>query len=371
MNRAESVVRGIVVLADVEIGGNRAWDIQVNNTQFYERMLRDGSIAFGESYMDGWWDSERLDDLIFRLLRADLKHSISPLKLVFPVIMAKLVNRQRRSRAFNIGEHHYDIGNDLFQKMLDPRMVYTCAYWKDASTLGEAQEAKLDLICRKIGLQPGMTILDVGCGWGSFAKYAAEKYGARVTGVTVSKEQVELGRSLCDGLTVEFRLQDYRDMQGTFDRVVSIGMFEQVGAKNCRTFMRTVDRCLAKDGIFLLHTIGVNSRKEAVDPWIDKYIFPDGMLLTAAQIARGAEEIFVMEDWHSMGAHYDPTLMAWMANVDCYWDSLDHDKYDERFYRMWRFFLMSAAGAFRARFNELWQIVFTKSGIDGGYESIR
>ena len=371
MKSAESVIREIAVLADVQINGNRDWDIQVHNTQFYGRMLRDGSIAFGETYMDGWWDVKRIDDLMFRLLRADLEHRISPFKVIIPVLKSKLINLQSPRRAFRVGEHHYDLGNDLYQAMLDKRLTYTCGYWKAADDLDTAQEAKLDLVCRKIGLASGMTVLDIGCGWGSFAKYAAEKYGATVTGVTVSKEQIELGNTLCNSLPVELRLQDYRDVRGRFDRVVSLGMFEHVGVKNYRTYMKTVNRCLADDGIFLLHTIGVDLPKKAVDPWIDKYIFPGAALPTEVQINRAAESLFIMEDWHNFGAYYDPTAMAWMANIDRHWDGLDRNKYDERFYRMWKFFLLCNAGSFRVRRSQVWQIVYTKRGQIGGYESVR
>jgi cyclopropane-fatty-acyl-phospholipid synthase len=371
MKKDEKLIREFAALAGVEINGSRERDMQVLDTRFYSRMLRDGPFALGESYMDGWWDVASLDDLIFRFVRADLERRISPLKLILPVLKAKMFNLQHRGRAFRIGEHHYDLGNDLYRAMLDKRMTYTCGYWKGANDLDQAQEAKLELVCRKIGLQQGMTVLDIGCGWGSFARYAVEKYGVSVTGITVSKEQVELGRSLCEGMPVEFRLQDYRDVTGVFDRVVSLGMFEHVGVKNYGAYMQIVERSLADNGIFLLHTIGANEPRFARDPWTEKYIFPDSILPCAGQIARAAEGLFVMEDWHNFGTHYDPTLMAWMENCDRHWESLDQTKYDGRFYRMWKYFLLTAAGAFRARRNQLWQVVFTKRGLPGGLELIR
>jgi cyclopropane-fatty-acyl-phospholipid synthase len=371
MRNPEELIREIAALAGVGINGGREWDMQVRDQRFYTRLLRDGPYALGESYMDGWWDVPHIDDLICRLIRADLEHRISPFKFVFPVLKSRLFNLQRGRRAFTIGEHHYDLGNDFYRAMLDRRMTYTCGYWKAARDLDQAQEQKLDLVCRKIGLGPGMKVLDIGCGWGSLARYAAEEYGASVTGVTVSKEQVELGRSFCAGLPVEIKLQDYRDVQGTFDRIVSLGMFEHVGAKNYRAYMKKVKSCLADDGIFLLHTIGVKTTKHATSPWTNKYIFPNSMLPTAAQIARAAEGLFVLEDWHSFGTHYDPTLMAWMANLDRNRDRLDHNIYDDRFFRMWKYFLLSSAGAFRACRNQLWQIVLSKGGLPGGCESIR
>jgi len=277
---------------------------------------------------------------------------------------------QSKHRAFEIGEKHYDLGNELFQNMMDKRMVYSCAYWNDAQTLDDAQDNKLDLICRKLGLQPGMKILDIGCGWGSYAKYAAEKYKVKVIGITVSKEQVDLGRILCAGLPVEIRLLDYRDLDDKFDHIVSVGMIEHVGYKNYRTYMEVVHRCLKDDGLFLLHTIGGNKSVTSVDPWMNKYIFPNGMLPSIKQLGSAIEGLFVMEDWHNFSADYDKTLIAWHKNLEENWDKIKSN-YEERFHRMWDYYLLSCAGSFRARRNQLWQIVLSKKGILGGYKSIR
>jgi cyclopropane-fatty-acyl-phospholipid synthase len=273
-----------------------------------------------------------------------------------------LVNHQKTSRAYEVGVRHYDIGNDLYRAMLDSRMVYTCGYWKDARNLDEAQEAKLDLVCRKVGLKPGMKVLDLGCGWGSFARYAAERYGAEVVGVTVSKEQVELGNSLCSGLPVDIRLQDYRSVKGKFDRVVSIGIMEHVGYKNYRTYMEVVDHTLKDDGIGFFHTIGGNVSVKIGNPWTTKYIFPNGQIPSIAQLGKAMEGLFVMEDWHNIGPDYDRTLMAWHESFEQSWPGLK-DRYSERFRRMWRFYLLSSAGAFRSRSVQLWQVVMTKPGL--------
>jgi cyclopropane-fatty-acyl-phospholipid synthase len=262
-----------------------------------------------------------------------------------------------------VGQKHYDLGNDLYTAMLDKRLNYTCAYWKNARNLDEAQEAKLELVCRKIGIHPGMRILELGCGWGSFAKYAAEKYNASILGVTVSKEQVALGMELCKGLPVELRMQDYREVTGTFDAVISIGVMEHVGYKNYGEYMRVVDRCLKENGIAFVHTIGGNQSYTTGEPWTDKYIFPNGLLPSMAQLSKAMEEKFVMEDWHNIGPNYDPTLMAWHANFEKAWPDLKKN-YDDRFYRMWRYYLLSSAGAFRARNQQLWQIVFTRQGTE-------
>jgi len=370
---SRDIIAGLLSAADIEIGGAREWDIQVHDDRFYRRVLSGGSLALGESYMDGWWDCEVLDQFFCRILGAGLDKRVKGLKNVLWLgFRAWVTNMQGKRRAYNIGEKHYDLGNDLYQAMLDRRLNYSCAYWNGARDLDEAQEAKLELSCRKLGLEPGMSVLDIGCGWGAFAGYAAEKYGVKVTGITVSREQVALGRKMCLGLPVDIKLQDYRDLSGRFDRIISIGMIEHVGFKNYRTYMDVVDRCLAGDGLFLLQTIGNNTSGRRGDPWMDKYIFPDGMLPSPAYLARAAEGLFVTEDWHNFGTHYDRTLMAWQANFVRNWDRLSRDgKYDGRFYRMWTYYLLSCAGAFRARKSQLWQIMLSKNGVRGGYVSVR
>ena len=356
---------------DIRIDGDRPWDIQVHNEEFYARALNQGTLGLGESYVDGWWDAEELDGFFFKLIRNDPGESIRKNWRTQATLVSQFVlNRQRWSKRYEVGEKHYDTGNDLFQIMLDKRMAYSCAYWKGAETLDEAQEAKLDLVCRKLQLEPGMKVLDIGCGWGSFSKFAAEKYGVSVVGINNSKEQAALGRELSQGLPVEIRLQDYREVTGTYDRVVSIGMFEHVGPKNYRTYMEVVDRCMADDGIFLLHTLGSNKFLRTPDLFTEKYIFPGGVLPTIRQISGSIEGLFTMEDWHNIGSHYDRTLLSWYENFNAGWEQL-RPKYGDRFYRMWKYFLHTFAGASRARSNQVWQIAMMKKGMLGGYESVR
>ena len=370
-NRYREVLQEFLKPADVRLNGERKWDIQINNDGFYSKILTGGSLAFGETYMDGWWECDALDELFYRLQRAMLKKKIKrPSKSIWSLFRAKSLNLQSRSKVVNVGGSHYNRTRELYQTMLDKRMIYSGAYWKSAADLDEAQEAKLDLICRKIMLEPGIRILDIGCGWGGFAKYAAENYGVEVVGITVSEEQFKLGSEMCEGLPVELRLQDYREIDEKFDRIVSVGMFEHVGAKNYRTFMKSVRRCLVPDGIFLLHTIGALTTNKLFDPWINKYIFPDSLTPSASQLCEAAESLFVMEDWHNFGIDYDKTLMEWYANFQNGWDSLK-SQFDERFYRMWRYYLLSSAGSFRARSSQLWQIIFSIDGVKGGYESVR
>ena len=359
---AETLVRELFGLAGVHIGGPGPGDIQVHDPRFYGRLLRDASIGLGESYMDGWWDTDALDLLIEKILRAGLQDRVTgSARLRLLTAKAVVLNLQAASRSGRSVEAHYDIGNDLYTRMLDPRMVYSCAYWKNSSTLAEAQEAKLDLVCRKLGLEPGMRVLDIGCGWGGLAAFAAERYGCSVVGITLSKDQLALGREMWKHLDVDLRLADYRTVSGTFDRVASIGMMEHVGPKNHRRFMQIVHRCLADDGIALIHTISGRRSRRHGTPFVEKYIFPNAVSPSLAQLGTATEGLFALEDLQNIGPDYERTLLAWWENFDRAYPDLKH-AYDERFYRMWTFYLLAAAGAARARDAQVFQLVLTKVG---------
>ncbi|HEX5063095.1 MAG TPA: cyclopropane fatty acyl phospholipid synthase [Kofleriaceae bacterium] len=359
---AESFVRELFGLAGIEIGGHAPGDIRVHDPRFYERVLRDASVGFGEAYMEEWWETDALDVTIDKIMRANLKQKITgSWRMRALTVKAVMLNLQAKARSGASVEAHYDIGNDLYTRMLDQRMVYTCAYWDKAKTLQEAQEHKLDLVCKKLGLEPGMKVLDLGCGWGGLASWAAEKYGCTVLGVTLSKDQVSLGNQLWKHLPVELRLSDYRDVKGTYDRVVSIGMMEHVGPKNHRTMMETIDRCLKPEGVALVHTIANNRSLRHGTPFIEKYIFPNAVAPSLAQIGRAMEGLFVCEDLHNIGPDYDPTLMAWWDNFDRTYSEISH-RYDRKFYLMWKFYLLAAAGASRSRDGQLYQVVMTKTG---------
>jgi len=358
----------LLSLADVAVNGHRPWDIRVHNDNFYPTVLKCGSLGLGESYMDGWWDVPQLDEFICRVFKANLQDRVISVQDYLFYLQALVLNEQCPKRAYEVGEKHYDIGNDLYERMLDKHMIYSCGFWKNASTLDEAQEAKLDMVCRKLELKPGMRVLDIGCGWGGMAQFAAQNYGVEVIGITISKEQAALARERCAELPIEIRLQDYRNLSETFDRILSLGMFEHVGYKNYRTFMKKVRSLLKEDGLFLLHTIGVNRSQKTIDSWIQKYIFPNAVLPSAKQITAAVEGVFVLEDWHNFGADYDKTLMHWYKNFHSNWHTLKK-KYDERFFRMWKYYLLTCAGSFRARSNQLWQIVLSPRGIPGGYRA--
>jgi cyclopropane-fatty-acyl-phospholipid synthase len=358
----------LLAQADVRLDGERDWDLQMHDPRLPGRLVVQGSLGLGESYMDGWWDARSLDGLLYRLLEAHLDERVRGLSALIDGLRAHLFNLQTRSRSFVVGKRHYDLGNDLYAAMLGRRLVYSCGYWREAETLDEAQVAKLDLVCRKLGLQPGMRILDIGCGWGEALKFAAERYGVSGVGVTVSHEQAEFARQLCTGLPIEIRVQDYRALMAggeKFDRIFSIGMFEHVGAKNYRRYFEVARACLPADGLFLLHSIGNNVSQHYTDPWIARYIFPNSMLPSAAQIAKAVEGLFVLEDWHGFGPDYDRTLQAWRTNIETAWQRLPD--YDERFRRMWRFYLAASMASFRARRIQLWQLVLSPRGIRGGY----
>ena len=360
--KEKTIIRNLLSKADIAINGSHPWDVQVRDDRFYQRVLSEGELGLGESYMDGWWDCEAMDQFFYKALKARLHEKLKPnLATLYFILKAKLANRQKTSRAGTVAKEHYDLGNDLYKAMLDQRMNYTCGYWRTADTLDDAQEAKLDLVCKKIGLKPGMSVLELGCGWGAFAKYAAEKYNVQVVAYNISKQQVQLARELCKDLPVEFKLEDYRAANGSYDAVISIGILEHVGYKNYREYMQVVDRNLKQDGIAFIHTIGSNITTYSANRWTDKYIFPNGMLPSISQIGEAMEGLFVMEDWHNIGPDYDPTLMAWWYNFDQAWPQLE-DRYGDRFYRMWKFYLLSSAGSFRARNQQLWQIVMSRRG---------
>jgi cyclopropane-fatty-acyl-phospholipid synthase len=352
-------VRQLLGHADIELNGSRPWDLRIHDVRTLQRVLLSGNLGLGESYMDGWWDCDALDQFFDRVMRSGLDTQVGKSGIIWQAIRARLVNLQSSNRAWQVGQRHYDAGNDLFEAMLDSRMTYTCGYWAQADNLESAQRDKLDLICRKLELKPGMTLLDIGCGWGSLMNFAAEHYGVSCVGLTISREQVALGTAKAHP-QVEFVLQDYRafnlDQARSFDRIASVGMFEHVGHKNFGAFFDVVHRNLKSDGLCLLHTIGKRRRAgTGTDPFLDRYIFPNGALPSISQVVDAAE--------------YDRTLLAWNARFEHAWPQLAAH-YDERFRRMWRYYLLSCAGSFRARDAQLLQFVLSPGGVRGGYRRV-
>ncbi|MEO7072534.1 MAG: cyclopropane fatty acyl phospholipid synthase [Rhodanobacter sp.] len=354
----------------IQLDGDTPTALHVHDERVYARAFDHGSLGFGEAYMDGWWDTDDLPGMFTGILQAGLDQKLRTLDAVVAHLKARFINLQRGEHAFTIGKAHYDLGNDLFGAMLGARLVYSCGYWLTADDLDAAQAAKLDLVCRKLHLQPGQRVLDIGCGWGEALKYAADHYGVSGVGITVSEQQAAYARELCAGQPIEIRLQDYREIDERFDAVYSIGMFEHVGGKNYRAYFECVKRCLKTDGLSLLHCIGSNSAPAQPDPWIEKYIFPNSMIPAAEEVTTALRDLFVVEDWHNFGADYDRTLCAWLDNFNAAWPTLA-GKYDERFRRMWTYYLGASAAVFRSRRNQLWQLVLSPHGVPGGYRAPR
>jgi len=367
-SRSRQKLESMLTRADIRFDGDRPWDVQVRNESLFDRVLAYGNLGAGEAYMDGWWDCESLDDMVCRIWQSDLPVYMRQLRGWPSMLADVLINRQRGRRAFKVGKQHYDLGNALYECMLDERMIYSCGYWKDATKLDQAQEAKLDLIARKLQLEPGMTVLDIGCGWGGSMAYLQERYGISGLGITVSDEQVKLAQENYSCADLRFERQDYRSVTEIFDRIFSVGMFEHVGIKNYPRYFEMVRNCLCDEGLFLLHTIGCRKSDSWIDPWLERYIFPNAMLPSAKQIISASEQYLILEDWHGFGADYDRTVLAWHENFCRGWEQLKPD-YDERFFRMWRYYLLTCAGTFRAGINQLWQVVFSKHGLRGGYQA--
>jgi len=370
---AKDKIGELLALANIRLNGPDPWDLQVHDDRFYRRAMGSGSIGLGESYMDGWWEVEQLDEFFYRIHRADLARQVQTLEMLWLSFRSSLFNLQNKSEARQVARQHYDIGNDLYRIMLDKHMQYTCAYWKDAANLDEAQEKKLHLICRKLQLKPGMRVLELGGGFCGLARFVAREYGCEVVTYNISKEQVAFGREFCADLPVRIEEKDYREAikePGQFDRVVAVGLCEHIGYRNYRSFLQLARAKLNDAGLFLLHTIGGNRTRTMTDPWIDKYIFPNGVLPSITHLGRALEDVFVMEDWHNFGPDYVKTLQAWWLNFETRYCTLDKQRYDQRFFRMWKLYLMMSIGGFRARRMQLWQIVLSKGDIPS-YEPVR
>ena len=370
-------IASIAKAADVEFNGERPWDPRVHNPGLYGQLLSQGSLAFGNSYVRGEWDCEQLDELISRLLSVDANRPLSPTAQwhsLIRLLLERISNPQSRSRAFVVGRRHYDIDPRVYAAMLDPQMVYSCGYWRQANDLNTAQDHKLQLICEKLELQPGQTLLDIGCGWGGLAAFAAQHYGVRVLGITVSVQQASYIRERLGHLPIEVLLCDYRRLgrhtEVPFDRVASIGMYEHVGRRNDRAFQRVLQQQLKPDGLALLQTIGCNRGGDHSDAWIDAHIFPGGRLPSPSQLCNSLESSFLIEDWENFGADYDRTLLAWWHNFEAAWPQLQRD-IGREFYRFWRYYLLSCAGFFRSRQGQLWQVVFSRPERRGTYQSWR
>lgn len=379
-----SAVRDLCAKADVGIDGRRPWDIRVLDSRFYDCVIADGSLGLGEAYMRGYWEADDLFECFSHILSC---HSVTGHKnhgwrTTLAFLRARLLNVQTILQTRNLADTHYNLNTELFEQMLGPSMAYSCAYWKDAANLDEAQFAKYDLVCRKLKLCAGERVLDMGCGWGGFARHAAENYGVEVVGVTVADEQADYARNLCSGLPVEFICSDYRELgwergNGRFDKAVSIGMIEHVGTRNYRTMHQVVEQALRPGGLFLLHSITSPISTEVGEPWLTTYIFPGGVLPSVSQLTASAEGLFLLQDMQNIGPYYTPTLRAWHDNFEAWWNIAPPASKpsiwgsEEAFYRMWRYYLLGCAAEFKTGGSEVAQIVYSKGHLAGSFIASR
>lgn len=383
MSKPQETLARILQPAGIELDGKNPYDPQIHDDRAYNMILGGGTLGVGNAYIEGFWGCDRVDELVSKVLEADLHSMIaaSP-QLLARSALARVVNMQTPHRSKQVAEMHYDLPSELYEAFLDSNMQYTCGYWRKADNLDEAQRQKMSLVAKKLGIQQGMKVLDIGFGWGQLANYFAEEHGAEVTGITVSEEQLRYAQEHFD--KPDYYLMDYRelDMPGYFDRVTAIGVIEHVGYKNYRPFMQVVRNLLARDGLFLLQTIGNTKSNVTGDPWLNKHIFPNGMTPSEVQLAAASEGVLLKEDEHSFGQDYDKTLISWHENFINNWPNLDGQmidearpelgRYDERFRRTWEYYFLMCAGSFRSRkAMQLWQNVYSRDGITYGYEPVR
>jgi len=374
MTAAPASIRSILNAADIRIGGERPWDLQLHHgKQLWSAVLSRGSLGFGEAYMAGLWDCQALDQLFTRLLLAGADQRLAGgngCRQLLLGLRERLVNLQSIRRATRVARQHYDIEPQVYAAMLDPWWQYSCGYWERARSLEEAQQHKLAMVAAKLRLRSGMRVLDIGCGWGGLAAYLARHHDVAVTGITLSDEQLAKARSHWGHLPVRFERCDYRQLelleQAPFDRVVSVGMFEHVGPRNARRFFQAVRRCLRQDGLALLQTIGARCTTSATDGWIDAHVFPHGRLPSPTQLSRALENQFLIEDLHNFGLDYDHTLMAWYSRFEAAWSELAPvlarrwgAEGAAGFRRFWRYYLLCCAAFFRSRQGQLWQLVLS------------
>ncbi|MEN9413597.1 MAG: Cfa2: cyclopropane-fatty-acyl-phospholipid synthase [Candidatus Parcubacteria bacterium] len=371
---AERELGGILAVAGITLNGPHSWDPQIRDSRVFRRVLLHGSLGAGESYMDGWWEVRDLVGMFDRLMRSGQIDKFSQLWQVFWRWRKRLMNLQSIARARIVAEQHYDLSNEFYRLWLDPTMAYTCGYWQHGvKNLHASQIAKYDLLCRKLGLKPGMRVLDIGCGWGGLARYMAKQHGVHVTGVTISKEQLAFAQEYCRGTSVSFLFSDYRLLSGQYDRIVSVGMLEHVGSKNYRPYMQAVSRLLKPGGLFVLHHIASPSEHSVVDPFFDWYIFPNSELPSRACLQRASEDVLVELDFHEFDFRdYALTLRAWYDQFVAAWPRIEMlgPQFDKRFYRMWEFYLLSMESAFANGRNRLWQHVYCHEGSASGFRGV-
>lgn len=348
--------------ADIQVEGSRPWDIKICHPGFFKCIMQQGLLGLGESYMDGWWECERLDIFVYKFLSGQLDEALpTHLHDILKFFSAKLLSIRSDENNSKRGHNDYEIGDDIFAIMLDSYMQYSCGCWRQATCLNEAQTAKLDMMCEKLQLTPGMRVLDIGCGWGGTAEYMARHYDVYVEGITDSTEQQKIAQARCEGLNVTIMLGDFRDpLDDQFDRIIALGTLQNIGLKSYKTFFEWVASCLRPDGFFLLQSIGSGQLVNHIGPWINKYIFPGGCLPSGEQIIHSTQPYLHIEDWINLGEDYDKTFMAWEKRINTAWPELRHH-YSPKFKRMLDYYLCSCAGFLRARKLNMWEVVFSRN----------
>lgn len=369
------IVTDLFARAGVQLDGSRPWDIQVRNPRFYRRALR-GSLGLGDSYMDGDWDVRELDALFVRLIRANLASSLlARAGRAWLGIRARLGNLQTRVRSLDVARSHYNLDHRLYELFLGPWNQYTCCFFDRTRELEQAEVRKLEMICSKLELTRGDRVLDIGCGWGGFARYASSTRGCHVTGISLSREQVDYARRFTAGLPVDIVEADYRDLPalrpaGSFDKILVCGMIEHVGYRNYRGLMEIVHGLLTRSGLFLLHTIGNGINTRIADPWIVKHIFRNSMLPSMEQLAGALRGLFTVQDWENYGRYYVDTLAAWQRRFEENWERIalidTTPRFDERFRRMFNYYFLSCKAAFDVESIFLWHLVMSRRGERAG-----
>ena len=360
------VISELLAGAAVRINGDAPWDIQVYDEKVYRLILTQGSLGLGRAYMEGLWDSDQLDETFHRLLAADIDTKMvgwARVRLLGEVLRQRLFNLQSPQRAFQVAEQHYDIGNDVFESMLDSRMIYSCAYWEHASSLEQAQQHKLDMICRKLQLQPGERLLEIGCGWGGLAGHLADR-GAEVDAISLSDAQLAWARRHHMG--PRFLKQDYRDTAGSYDGIVSVEMVEALGREYWPTFMDCVARNLKPGGRAAIQFISI--RDDLFDAYaasadfIQAYIFPGGLLIRTSEFRRLAEARgLAWQDQVDFGPDYAETLKTWRVNFNnAVVEGCLPPGFDARFVELWRFYLLYCEGGFRGGGIDVHQVTLVK-----------
>jgi cyclopropane-fatty-acyl-phospholipid synthase len=356
-----------------QVGSALPLHLIIHNPDTCDRLLAFGTLGFCEAYMDGWWNeaNDNLVELIGLFHRSNVyakaRNRIT-IALALKIITQRLqtvpilIQNSRK----NV-QHHYDLGNDFYQQFLDPTMTYSCGYQRqETDSLEQMQRQKYELICRKLALQPGESLIDIGCGWGGMLIYAAEHYGISGTGVTLSEPQAKLAREYIKqrGLSDQLKIiiADYREVQGQYDKFVSIGMFEHVGKGNFATFMQKIFQLLTPNGIGLLHTI-VTQSNERNGAWVDKYIFPGGYAPQLHELTQNlwAAKLSVAH-CENLKPHYAETMKRWAANLTTNRTTIAalDPRYDERFLRMWYLYLQSFEASFRYGGLHVYQLLFYK-----------